>query len=169
MTPTREELLLRRQSLQQRIRADALRAGQQHAIAGLAAILNAHQVPYELVPPDDASEGWSWIQAHFPIGFARVDWDRVAGAVRTGWGLDAERDATFRQLLQQGAGAPETRVLVVWGNAQKPSVRLEAGTLAELCPEFLAADFDLWVYSPAGRWLVECYHEGELCYGHAPH
>jgi hypothetical protein len=165
MMSNREELLKRRLELQQRLRADARQAEQQHAIADLVTRLDAQQLRYELVPPDDASEGWAWIQARFPLAFARVDWDRVSGATRMPWGLDAERDDTFRKLLQELAGAADTRVLVVWGNANKPSVRLEARALDACCTEFLNADFDLWVYAPDDLWLIECYHEGEHCYG----
>jgi hypothetical protein len=165
MKPDREALLQRRRELQQRI----LRESQRQSVAGLVAELESAGVEHELIWPDEAGElGWGWIARRFPIGFARVEWRDVPGSACRRYGSDQERDRLFRALLGEYAPRDGDPVVIVWGNAAKPSIRIGAAAALAHCSSLLDSDFDLWVYSPGGDWLIECYHESEHCAGRAP-
>jgi hypothetical protein len=106
-----------------------------------------------------------WIEDRFPADFGRIDWRKVPGSSCRRCATDAERDALFRAALERHCADPDRPVVVVWGNALKPVLQLSAAHALEHATLLLDADFDTWIYSPQGDWLIEHYHEGELCSG----
>ena len=53
-------------------------------------------------------------------------------------------------------------------NTLKPGLRLSTEAICRHVTELLDADFDAWLSSETGDWLLECYHEGEIAYGRLP-
>lgn len=167
MTQTRREaLLLRRKSLQTRLKRERQRASIESVLSALAAF----GVDYEVLWPDVSPDSHAgWITQHFPIAQpGRIDWGRVPGAECWPCRTYEECVALFSQVLGIYASAEHTDVIVIWSDANKPGLRISASAAVAIADELLCADFDTWVYAPEGRWLIECYERTELCAGHAP-
>lgn len=165
MNTDRERLLHRRRDLQRRI----LRDRQQSSIAEVLASLESSGAAYSILWPEtESAESWRWIKSRFPIGSARVEWAEVRGSTCTMFQSDSDRDQLFRQrLLEQSADSAD-EVVIIWGNSAKPAVQTCVSAVhQEHCSVILDADFDTWLYAPAGDWLIECHHEGEICSGRA--
>lgn len=166
MSSHRDELMERRRTLQGALRERAGRDAQRRSVAYEAAALDAAGVPHEFIWPEAGTDAhMRWIEDRFPAGVGRVDWGRVPGSSCRRCSSRAERDALFRAALDRHCPAPECPVVIVWGNAIKPVLQMSAAHAREHAALLLDADFDTWVYSPRGTWLIEYYHEGELCSG----
>jgi hypothetical protein len=164
----RGELIERRRLLRERLDRGRRREESRHAIADVVAELVVAGVDHRLIWPDDPGDvAWSWIERRFPLGFARVEWSGVPGAECRPWSSDAERDRIFAEMLGERASGEE-RIVIVWGNAARPSLELSAAAARAHCTLLLDADFDLWAYAPGEDWLIECYHENEHRAGSAP-
>lgn len=156
------DLQAKRRELQARRERDACRATIAHELA----ILDASATPYTLIWPKQLRE--NWIGCRFPWDIGRIDWTAVADSRRIAWRDAPTRDTAFLALLAELSPSPDEALTLVWGNALKPALRLSAAAIRRHLGELLDADFDAWLSSGTGDWLLECYHEGEIAYGRLP-
>lgn len=156
------ELLAKRRQLQARRERDACRATVAHELA----MLDAAGTPYVLIWPEQLRE--NWLGRHFPWDIGRIDWTAVAGSRRIAWQDPAARDAACLAAMTALWSSADEALTLVWGNALKPGLRLSAAAVRQHLGELLDADFDTWLSSETGDWLLECHHEGEIAYGRLP-
>ena len=165
MTPPDDrhrELLAKRRQLQARRERDACRATVAHELA----VLDAAGTPYDLTWPEQLRD--NWLGRRFPWDIGRIRWAAVPGSERIPWQDPAARDAACLATLTALWPSPDEALTLVWGNALKPGLRLSAGAVRRHLGDLLDADFDAWLSSETGDWLLECYHEGEIAYGRLP-
>ncbi len=156
------ELLAKRRQLQARRERDACRATVAHELA----VLDAAGTPYDLIWPEQLRE--NWLGRRFPWDIGRIRWAAVPGSERIPWQDPVARDAACLATLTALWPSPDETLTLVWGNALKPGLRLSAGAVCRHLGELLDADFDAWLSSETGDWLLESYHEGEIAYGRLP-
>jgi len=135
--------------------------------------LKSKSVDYKILYPTTSDEVRSsgdydshtaWLEQHFPIGFASIDWSRVEGADCRNVGSDAAVSDAVREILSD-KGVQECRVVVLWSDARTPVVELPLSAVVENGEEIFAQDWDTWVFDPKDSWCLENHHEGTLTFG----
>ncbi|WP_300670331.1 hypothetical protein [Desulfoluna sp.] len=148
----REELIKRREALKlKRKREDRL-----SRLDDLGNYLDAHRIAYTLRLDDEA---FAWIAETFPYVFSGIDWDKVPGATKIWHGSDDERDRLISTLLATHL-LPSDVVVVTFGNADTPSIELQAEAVIHYTALFADEDEDIWVTESAKGFCLESYHEG---------
>jgi hypothetical protein len=162
----RETLMARREALKRSL----LRQRQRSEKQELLAQLDAELVPYQIIWADlpTAEQPTHWISENFSIAWwGRIDWNLVPDRVEKTWHNYHDLTATFRQLIiEQRLGNPSA--IVTWSDASALSLELSLSAVARHAELVFQASWDTWIACPDQSWCIECYHEGELCFGRKP-
>ena len=124
---------------------------------------------FNLLKPDsqEALTTAEWIN-NFPIAsWGRIDWSKVPNSSCKTWTNDSELLSAFKRILVESKldEKLEISVIVLWGNALTPPLQINLNVLLKYANEIFYEDWDTWVYSESDNWLIEVYHEEEICFG----
>ena len=109
-----------------------------------------------------------WLEKNFPIAsWGRIDWPKVPNSSCITWTDDSELLLAFQRILVESRldNNLEITVIVIWGNGLRPSLQISLDTFLKYANAMFEEDWDTWVYSESDNWLIEVYHEGEICFG----
>ena len=109
-----------------------------------------------------------WLEKNFPIAsWGRIDWPKVPNSSCITWTDDSELLLAFQRILVESKldNNLEITVIVIWGNGLRPSLQISLDTFLKYANAMFEEDWDTWVYSESDNWLIEVYHEGEICFG----
>lgn len=165
MSTPRDELKLRREKLRTRLARERMLFD----LKELLSQLDHRAADYHLQWDEDADIiPNTWIEQLFPIAsYGRIDWSKVPTSKCQRWETEQERNTLVSQALAISASDPESYITVIW-LANKPAICMQVVDAQACLAEILDADWDTWIYSPTDFWLIENYHEGEVCVGHSP-
>ena len=152
----REELLERRKALKARLERERRLA----LIADLSASLEDLKISFT-VHLDREAVGW--IFDHYPVVFSGIDWAKVPGSTTRPYIEEDEKDRLIAGIISEHL-APGDAVTVIFGNADTPSLSLEAQAVIRHTDLFTDECEDLWVVCPEKEFCLECYHEGYVGY-----
>jgi hypothetical protein len=162
----REILMARREALKRTLSQQRQRSEKQELLAQL----DAESVSYRIIWADlpTAEQPTHWIAENFPIAWwGRIDWSLVPASVEKTWHNYSDLVAIFRQLIvdQQLGNA---NAIATWSDASSLSLELNLDAVARHAELVFQASWDTWILCPDQSWCIECYHEGELCFGREP-
>ncbi len=120
------ELLAKRRQLQARRERDACRATVAHELA----VLDAAGTPYAMIWPEQLRE--NWLGRRFPWDIGRIRWAAVPGSERIPWQDPATCDAACLAAITELWPSPDEALMLVWGNALKPGLRLAPAMYAAI-------------------------------------
>lgn len=149
------------------LKRNLLRQRQRSEKQELLAQLDAESVSYNIIWADlpTTEQPTHWIAENFPIAWwGRIDWSLVPGYVEERWHNYDDLATTFRQLIvDQQLGNPNA--IATWSDASSLSLELSLNIVARHAELVFQASWDTWIVCPERSWCIECYHEGELCFG----
>ena len=109
-----------------------------------------------------------WLEKNFPIAsWGRIDWPKVPNSSCITWTDDSELLLAFQRILVESRldNNLEITVIVIWANGLRPSLQISLNTFLKYANAMFEEDWDTWVYSESDNWLIEVYHEEEICFG----
>lgn len=115
---------------------------------------------------------WPWEHpAHGPLpryafAFSGIDWALVPEAVVRHGGTATGQAECVGEAFESLGIAPDCGVQVTWAGGDMPDLLAGAADVARHAEALIDWGIDMWVFDPAGEWIVEVYHEGTV--GHAP-
>ena len=154
-----EELLNRRKDLQIRIAHDKALI----PLSEVLAVLDSRSALYQVLW-NGQNKFSVWIESLFPVAFARVDWEKLPGAICRNWHTDQERLELVSNCLEKYIHDLENDIIIAW-SAGIPAIRTKVRDAYTCLTEILEVDWETWIYDPESNWLIESYHEGEVCSG----
>ncbi|MEM8638537.1 MAG: hypothetical protein AAGG51_06980 [Cyanobacteria bacterium P01_G01_bin.54] len=133
-------------------------------LAEVLAALNSRSAIYEVLW-DIQHQPSLWIEGLFSVAsHGRVDWRKVPGSTRQNWHTAQDRIERVTDCLVSYAHNLESDIVIAWLE-NKPALRVKVGDGRACLTEILEVDWETWIYDPEDNWLIESYHEGEVCSG----
>ncbi|WP_420816049.1 hypothetical protein [Longimicrobium terrae] len=122
-----------------------------------------------LVPGTDAhSQAEACLTSRFPIAeWGRVDWSRVSHSICRPW-ESLESASLLVNEIAAHVPLKKENAYVIWTNALRPILHVPVRALRSNLLPLMEIDWDMWIVDDAGKWCIEVYHEGELCFGSSP-
>ncbi|MEU7050102.1 hypothetical protein [Streptomyces eurythermus] len=96
-----------------------------------------------------------------------IDWEGAAFLDQEFTSGEREAAGVMRGWLSR-ATAPESLLVVFWGNAVVPAIALPAGEAKTHAEEILYTSADVWIFSVDDRILIEYTHDGRLTMAQVP-
>lgn len=116
----------------------------------------------------DSDAGDRLLKTCFPIApHGRIAWGQVSKRRICLWQNDDEAIQAFAGFIEAECLSRDEPVFVLWTDMEKPEVRTQLGVVTEHLMAFSDEDWDMWIIDAEGKWVIEKYHEGELCFGAA--
>ncbi len=108
-----------------------------------------------------------WLEESFPIAsWGRIIWEKVPGSTCLEWMEVGDIVEPIKSLCLK-EGLHDSSVMVIWTNELRPALKLSLNAVLSNAAPIFEADFDTWIISRENGWCMECFHEGEICFGYA--
>ncbi|MGL5804756.1 MAG: hypothetical protein ACRC2R_07710 [Xenococcaceae cyanobacterium] len=135
----------------------------------LLAHLKAKSIAYKIHIAEDATETTDadlWLANNFSFcWWGRIDWQKVPERSQKFWSSCSDIITNLQQLaIEQQLGDP--LIFLTWDG--QIVIELKLSALLEAGEILFYGNWDNWIFSPEYGWCIECYHEGELCFGRSP-
>ncbi|MEL6442582.1 MAG: hypothetical protein AAFQ80_25495 [Cyanobacteria bacterium J06621_8] len=119
---------------------------------------------FELLTIQDLEANTEWLKSNFPIAIAgRIDWQKVPGSLCIKYSDYDELLSAFEKIvLEQQLGGS---LIVSWSNGLKLPIRIKMNVMKKYAAEIFEEDWETWICNEQDQWLIENYHDGELCFG----
>jgi hypothetical protein len=163
----RKALVARREELKKKL----YRQQQRESRKDLLNQLDSQLAQYKIIWAEHsvANPISAWIEESFAVAWwGRIDWTLVPNCDQRYWNINQYSDllATFKHLLlDHQLGNPI--VIVTWTDASLLSLELSLSLVAQYAEWVFQEDWDTWIICLEQSWCIECYHEGELCFGYS--
>ena len=119
---------------------------------------------FELLSIQDTTANTEWLENNFPILSAgRINWQKVPESMCLKYFGDSELLSAFEKLLAQQQ--LEGNLIVTWTNARTRPIKINMEVLKKYAEEIFAEDWETWICNEHDQWLIENYHDGEICFG----
>jgi hypothetical protein len=92
----------------------------------------------------------------------RIDWDRLSNINRYQVSDDCAASKTIIKIIEKHALTGIA--IVVWSDAGINPILIDASNISEYALRICEEDWDCWIISEKGSWVIEKYHEGEVCF-----
>ena len=126
--------------------------------------LETENSEYEILLPGKQLSP-EWLEANFPIAWwGRIDWQQVSSGECYQWNTETEAADYFHEICQKKE-IENPIVVIAWTNALNPEIKLRLEAVKKHLLAILQADLDTWIMCPSDKWVIEMYHEGEMCFG----
>lgn len=103
------------------------------------------------------------VRRGFPIAtHGRIDWDKLPKKTIMLVNDDHEAEDAIVKLIHDYKLAG--LVTVVWADAGINPLVMGINSVPAYVKQICEEDWDCWIISNSGNWLIEKYHEGEVCY-----
>ena len=121
---------------------------------------------FELLTIRDTTANTEWLENNFPIASAgRVKWQEVLGSVCIKYSDYSELLSAFDKIVAQQQLEDNLNLIVSWTNALKLPIQLDMKVLRKYAESIFAEDWETWICSEQNEWLIENYHDDEICFG----
>lgn len=121
---------------------------------------------FELLSSQDGTLNTEWIKNNFPIISAgRVNWSKVPECVCIKYFDDSELLSAFEEIVAQQQLEGNLNLIVSWTNARTRPIKIDMKTLRKYAEPIFQEDWETWICNEQDGWLIENYHDGEICFG----
>jgi hypothetical protein len=92
----------------------------------------------------------------------RIDWDQLPDSHRHQVANDHAAAQTIRNIIYRYrlTGA----AMVAWSDATITPIAIKIKDVSDLWEKICKEDWDCWIISIESNWVIEKYHEGEVCF-----
>ena len=119
---------------------------------------------FELLSIDDTTANTEWLKNNFPILSAgRINWEKVPNSICMKYFDDSELLLALEKIVSQQQ--LEGDLFVSWGNALTRPIKINMKVLKKYAEEIFQEDWETWICNEQDEWLIENYHDGEICFG----
>ena len=120
----------------------------------------------ELLTIQDNTANTEWLKNNFPIASAgRIEWQEVPESVCIKYSDYSELLSAFEKIVAQQQLEDNLNLTVSWTNALKLPIQTDMGVLRKYAEEIFAEDWETWICNEQDEWLIENYHDDEICFG----
>lgn len=92
----------------------------------------------------------------------RIDWQDVGGCVVQTFDNDQEAAEIIADTVsEQALRGP---AMVIWSDAGIKPLIVDVDFISSCSKAICEEDWDCWIISEARDWIIEKYHEGEVCF-----
>jgi hypothetical protein len=121
---------------------------------------------FELLTIQDTAANTQWLKSNFPIASAgRINWEKVPESVCIEYFDDSELLLAFERIVAQQQLEDNLNLTVSWGNALTLPIQINMEVLRKYAESIFAEDWETWICNEQDGWLIENYHDGEICFG----
>ena len=121
---------------------------------------------FELLTIQNTAANTQWLKSNFPIAFAgRVNWEEVPESLCFKYLDDSELLLAFEKIVAQQQLEDNLNLTVSWGNALTLPIQINMEVLRKYAESIFAEDWETWICNEQDGWLIENYHDGEICFG----
>ena len=115
----------------------------------------------------DTTANTEWLKNNFPIASAgRVNWEEVPDSVCIQYFDDYELLLpAFEKIVAQQQLEDKLNLIVSWGNALSLPILIDMEVLRKYAESIFQEDWETWICNEQDGWLIENYHDGEMCFG----
>ncbi|GAA0860332.1 hypothetical protein [Aliiglaciecola litoralis] len=133
-------------------------------IRDLIDVFESSNTPFRLIEEDKSKEEcFDKLNLLAPFNsWSYIDWSKVVG--QTTWEFDnwEEQSKSVNDCLSK---LPKSgKVFVLWFNALKPVLEIEVAVFRLHAMDIFSECSDTWVYDCAGKFVLECHHDGKLSF-----
>lgn len=126
--------------------------------------LRESEEDFKLLTIQDTTANTEWLKNNFPIASAgRINWEKVPESMCIKYFGDLELLSAFEKIVAQQQ--LEGNLIVSWTNARTRPIKVSMEVLKKYAEEIFAEDWETWICNEQDKWLIENYHEGEICFG----
>ncbi len=158
-----DELKIRQAKLQEKIQFNK----RLDTVKDLIKLLSENEHDFTVVLEKDMEDIYlNWLKNEFTImPWGRIDWSKVYKKTCLTWLNNEELVLSFLRLCSSKQLKMTTEVFLVWGNAIQPSFIIPLKKVCNYAGFIFEQDFDTWLICKDEGWVIEIYHEGEICFG----
>ena len=121
---------------------------------------------FKLLTIQDTTTNTRWLESNFPIASAgRIKWKEVPESVCIKYFDDSELLLAFEKIVAQQQLENNLNLTVSWGNALTLPIQINMKTLRKYAEPIFQEDWETWICNERDGWLIENYHDGEICFG----
>ena len=115
----------------------------------------------------DAAANTEWIENNFPIvSWGRVNWEKVPNSMCIKYYDDYDLLlSAFEKIVAQQQLEDNQNLIVSWTNAVRLPILIDMEVLRKYAESIFAEDWETWICNERDGWLIENYHDGEICFG----
>ena len=119
---------------------------------------------FELLDTQENTESTEWLKNNFPIvSWGRIDWSKTPESLCIRYGHDSKLATAFEKIVEEKQ--LKGSVVIFWSNALTLPIAISMDVLGKHAVNIFYEDFDTWICNEQDEWLIENYHDGEICYG----
>ncbi len=119
---------------------------------------------FQLLTSQDLQINTEWLQSNFPITFAgRIDWRKVPQSFCIKYSEDDELLSAFEKIVSERH--LRGNLTVSWSNGLTLPIHIDMNVLRKYAEKIFEEDWETWICNEPDRWLIENYHDGEICFG----
>ena len=128
--------------------------------ASFYSILNS-EIAHSVKEPIDLEK--ELVTRGFPLAsHGRIDWDKLSERNLYEVGDDHEAADVIIKIIQDCKLTGQ--VMVVWSDAGINPVLMDIKIACKYAIQICEEDWDCWIISKSSNWVIEKYHEGEVCF-----
>jgi hypothetical protein len=99
----------------------------------------------------------------FPLAsHGRVDWEKLSGRKLYEVTNDHEAAEAIIKIINDCKLAGQA--MVVWTDSGINPLTMDVSTICQYADQICEEDWDCWIISESSNWIIEKYHEGEVCF-----
>ena len=135
-------------------------------IPSIAKKLRSEGEDFELLTIIDTTANTEWLENNFPIASAgRIKWQEVPESLCIKYSDYSQLLSAFEKIVAQQQLENNLNLIVSWTNALKLPIQIDMKVLKKYAEEIFAEDWETWICNEQNGWLIENYHDGEICFG----
>ena len=92
----------------------------------------------------------------------RIDWNKIQNKYSYEVQDDQQAAKAVTEIIQ--AYNLTGSAMLVWTDANLNPLTIEIDDICKYAVEICEEDWDCWIISVSNNWVIEKYHEGEVCY-----
>ena len=129
--------------------------------------LRGAEEDFVLLTIRDTTANTEWIENNFPIVFwGRVNWEKVPNSTCIQYHADYDLLlSAFEDIVAEQQLENNQNLIVSWTNAVKLPILIDMQVLRKYAESIFAEDWETWICNEQDGWLIENYHDGEICFG----
>ena len=122
---------------------------------------------FELLTIQDTTANFEWLKKNFPIVFwGRINWEKVPDSTCIQYFDDYELLlSAFEKIVAQQQLENNPNLIVWWGNALRLPIQIDMEVLRKYAESIFQEDWETWICNKQDGWIIENYHDGEMCFG----
>ena len=122
---------------------------------------------FALLTIKDAAANTEWLKNNFPIvSWGRINWEKVPNSTCIQYYDDYDLLlSAFEDIVAQQQLEYNQNLIISWANALTLPILIDMEVLRKHAESIFAEDWETWICNEQDGWLIENYHDGEICFG----